>query len=152
MEKNQTGSGSALTNYWIIVASRDHVRKGQEEEIAQACHGKKGPLNRMRQGDWVVFYSPKHEFEGQEKCQRFTAVAKVADELVYPFDMGGGFVPFRRKVKFRRIKETPIQPLIPDLEFIQNKKQWGYCFRFGLFKISEQDFKTIVTRMKPDPA
>lgn len=26
--------------YWIIVASKDHVKKGITEGIAQACHGK----------------------------------------------------------------------------------------------------------------
>ncbi len=34
--------------YWIIVASKDHVKTGIEEGIAQACHGKVSPLKNVR--------------------------------------------------------------------------------------------------------
>ena len=36
------------TKYWIISASKDHVKTGIAEGIAQACHGKVSPLRRMR--------------------------------------------------------------------------------------------------------
>jgi hypothetical protein len=44
---------NANTKYWIIVASKDHVKTGQAEGIAQACHGKASPLKRMRKGDFI---------------------------------------------------------------------------------------------------
>ena len=37
----------------------------------------------------------------------------------------------------------PIQPLIPDLDFIRNKKAWGSAFRFGLLEIGKEDFEQI---------
>ncbi|RZK52785.1 MAG: EVE domain-containing protein, partial [Pedobacter sp.] len=40
-----------------------------------------------------------------------------------------------------------IIPLIDDLNFIQNKKSWGYPFRFGFFEINQHDFDLISTQM-----
>ena len=110
--------------YWIVVASRDHAKTGESGGFVQACHGKKGPVGRMRAGDWVVMYSPKTHFDGREACQAFTAIGRVGDDRVYPYDMGRGFVPYRRDVDFKPCHEVPIRPLIDDLGFIRNKRYW----------------------------
>lgn len=73
------------TKYWIIVASKDHVKTGVAEGIAQACHGKSSPLKRMQKGDFVIYYSGKLTFGKPEKCQEFTAIGIVKDNEVYPF-------------------------------------------------------------------
>jgi transposase len=36
-----------IHKYWMLVASKNHVTRGVEEGIAQACHGKAQPLNLM---------------------------------------------------------------------------------------------------------
>lgn len=133
--------------YWVIVASKNHVMRGVQSGIAQANHGKAAPLKRMNVGDGVLYYSPKLEFEGNEKLQAFTAIAQVVGEDVYQFDMGGGFVPFRRDVKYLNCVDVPIQPLIPALTFIENKSSWGYLFRFGFFEIPKADFDLIASQM-----
>lgn len=133
--------------YWCIVASKDHVKTGLQEGIAQACHGKAAPLRRMRPGDYVVFYSGKTYFGKPDKCQAFTAVGMIADEEVYQFRMSEDFCPFRRKVNFFPSKDLPIVPLIPALSFIQNKKNWGYSLRFGFFELSHEDFGLISSHM-----
>ena len=61
--------------------------------------------------------------------------------------MDNGFVPFRRDVDFLNCTEVPISPLIPNLTFIQNKKNWGYIFRLGLFEIQNDDFDLISSQM-----
>ncbi len=134
-------------NYWIIVASKDHVMNGLRWGIAQANHGKAAPLRRMNIGDGILFYSPKVEFGGKEKLQAFTAIGYVTGELVYPFDMGGGFIPYRRDVKYLACVDAHIQPLIPTLTFIENKTRWGYLFRFGFFEIPKIDFDLIASQM-----
>jgi hypothetical protein len=133
--------------YWVIVASKNHVMNGVRWGIAQANHGKAAPLKRMRVGDGVLYYSPKLEFEGDEKLQAFTAIGRVTGETVYQFDMGGGFVPYRRDVKYMDCVDAPIQPLIPALTFIENKTSWGYLFRFGFFEIPKVDFDLIASQM-----
>ena len=137
----------SLARYWVIVASKNHVMNGVRWGIAQANHGKAAPLKRMQVGDGVLYYSPKLEFEGNEKLQAFTAIGRVMGEAVYQFDMGGGFVPYRRDVKYMDCVDAPIQPLIPALTFIENKTSWGYLFRFGFFEIPKVDFDLIASQM-----
>ena len=137
--------------YWIIVASKDHVQRGLEGGFIQANHGKASSLKRMQAGDWVIFYSPKVEYEKPEKLQAFTAIGNVADEDIYQQDMGGGFVPFRRRLNFLPARDVSILPLINELTFIQEKAHWGAPFRFGMLKIPEQDFRLIAEKMVKDP-
>jgi predicted RNA-binding protein len=133
--------------YWVIVASRDRVQRGVQGGFIQACHGKSSPLKRMRVGDWVLYYSPKREFENNEKCQAFTAIGKVTGNNIYSFDMGNSFIPYRRDVEFLNCIEVSILPLIPQLSFIRNKINWGYVFRSGFFEIQKDDFDLITNQM-----
>jgi hypothetical protein len=135
------------TKYWIAVISKDHTMKGVEGGFMQACHGKQAPLKRMKQGDWVLFYSPKQSMGQEAKCQSFTAVGQATDDAVYQYQMTASFVPFRRKIKFHECRETSILPLIDKLDFITNKKSWGFIFRFGFFEIKENDFNLILSNM-----
>lgn len=133
--------------YWIGVASRDHVMNAVQGGFAQLCHGKQEPLKKMTTGDWIIYYSPKVKFKDSARYQRFTAIGRVIDDVVFQFDSGNNFFPFRRNIDFISCKETPIQPLISQLSFIKSAKYWGYSFRFGHFEISEKDFKLIAERM-----
>lgn len=136
-----------MRKFWLVVASRDHVQRGVTGGFMQASHGKQAPLKRMHEGDWIVFYSPKVEFEKPEKLQAFTAVGRLVDEHIYQHDMGGGFVPYRRNVEFQPCQEASILPLIEDLSFIADKTHWGAPFRFGLVEIPAADFRRIAAAM-----
>jgi len=140
MQKNQT-------KYWIVTVSKEHVLKGVEWGIMQICHGKKAPLKRIKKGDFVIFYSSKNSMEDKTPYQKFTAIAHTNDDIIYTYKMSENFEPYRRKVTFLITKETEIRPLIDDLEFIQNKKRWGYPFRYGIVEISKNDFNLIVSKM-----
>ncbi|CAH0156232.1 hypothetical protein SRABI133_00835 [Peribacillus simplex] len=135
------------TRYWIGVASLDHVMKGIDGGFAQLCHGKEAPLKKMKNGDWIIYYSSKVSLKQSTPHQKFTALGKVIDDDVFQFDMGNDFMPFRRNIDFISCTETSIHPLIPHLAFIKNEKRWGYPFRFGHFEISEKDFKLIAEKM-----
>jgi hypothetical protein len=136
--------------YWIIVASKDHLQRGMIGGFVQANHGKAAPLKRMHAGDWVIFYSPKLEFEKPEKLQCFTTICKLIDDDIYQHDMGGGFVPFRRNAEFLPARDVSILPLINDLTFIKDKIHWGAPFRFGTLEIPEDDFRLIAQKMIDD--
>ena len=139
--------------YWIIVASKDHVKAGVTQGIVQACHGKSSPLKRMKKGDFVVCYSGKQTLGEPAKCQEFTALGKVTDEEVYQVQVSPDFCPSRRNIEFLQGEATSILPLINSLDFIKNKKSWGYPFRFGFFEINRHDFDLISSQMlHPDYA
>lgn len=133
--------------YWIIVASKDHVKSGIAQGIAQTCHGKAAPLRRMQKGDFVVYYSGKQTWGKPEKCQEFTAIGKVNDDEIYQFQISPDFCPSRRNIEFIQSRDISILPIIEELDFIQNKKSWGYPFRFGFFEINQHDFELISMQM-----
>ncbi|WP_211109107.1 EVE domain-containing protein [Azospirillum tabaci] len=136
-----------MSRSWIAVASAEHVRRGRAEGFMQVCHGKAAPLRRIRPGDRVAYYSPTERFQGKDRLQSFTAVGVVRDGAPYPFDMGGGFVPFRRDVRWLDGRETPILPLLDRLDFSAGVRNWGYPFRFGLFTVTDRDLDTIAAAM-----
>ncbi|MDT5094657.1 MAG: hypothetical protein QOH60_4020 [Mycobacterium sp.] len=135
-----------MTN-WINTVSRDHVLQGVRGRFTQANHGQPHMLRRMAKDDWLVFYSPKTALEGGEPLQAFTAIGQVVDDEPYQVEMTADFHPFRRNVDFLPCKETAIRPLIEDLHFIEDKKRWGYKFRFGVFKIDDHDLDLIRRNM-----
>ncbi len=132
---------------WIAVASAEHVRNGRSEGFMQVCHGKAAPLRRLKPHDWVVYYSPTVTFGGKDKLQSFTAIGQIKEGEPYQVDMGNGFCPFRRDVRWYKSEETGIIPLLNQLDLTKNKKNWGYQFRFGLLEISEHDIQQISMAM-----
>ena len=141
-----------MTRYWINVVSYEHVRNGVKAGITQSCHGKSAPLRRMAQGDWIIHYSPKESFGGKEPCQKFTSIGQVVNEEVYEFDMGGGFIPWRRDIIYLDSEPFPIITLLDQLSFTEDKgRNWGMMFRFGFFEIKEEDFKLIYKGMMGKP-
>lgn len=129
---------------WIAVASAEHVRRGRREGFMQVCHGKCGPLARIRPGDRVAYYSPTLSFGGKDRLQAFTAIGTVRPGEAYAFDMGGGFVPFRRDVDWDEgTVDAAIAPLLPRLSFTAGRSHWGQAFRFGLLRVTEDDLDCI---------
>src|SRR5882762_2653804 len=129
--------------YWIIVASKDHIARGIAGGFMQANHGKQASLKRIKANDWVLIYSPKQTMNGTEPCKAFTAIGQADGDEIYQHQMSEDFIPWRRNINFYQSAEVPIVPLINELDFIINKKSWGYAFRFGFLKIEEHDFELI---------
>ncbi|MEO7888138.1 EVE domain-containing protein [Polaromonas sp.] len=143
-----------MTKNWIAVASAEHARRGRDSKpgFMQGCHGKCAPLKRLQPGDRIAYYSPSLAFGGQDKLQKFVSLGVVREGEPYAFDMGGGFVPFRRDVAYVRAQEAPISPLLDAFDFVEDRQRWGYKFRFGLFEVSEHDILLIARAMRADLA
>lgn len=136
-----------MTRFWIAAISKEHILRGVEGNFVQVCHGKQAPLKRMKKNDYIVVYSSKKSMEESQKYQKFTAIGKVIDDAIYPFQMSENFIPFRRNISFFDCKECAIIPLIDELDFIENKEKWGFPFRYGFFEINEKDFNLIASKM-----
>lgn len=136
--------------YWINTISREHVQRGVSGGFTQADHGKNTRLKHLAKSDRIVFYSPRTEFRGGEPLQAFTAIGEITDDEPYQVVVSDDFHPWRRRIRFSACNEAPIQPLIDELGFITNKKQWGFPFRRGLFEIGEADFRVIAQAMGAD--
>ena len=138
---------SESIKYWVLVASKDHVKKGIADGFAQACHGKASPLRRMKKDDFILYYSGKQVLGKPELSQEFTAIGKVTNDEIYQVKVSQDFNPSRRNIEFLKSVDVSILPLINELDFIQNKKSWGYPFRFGFFEIKQHDFDLISSLM-----
>lgn len=149
-----------MTRNWIAVASADHARCGRDHGqqassgvgFMQVGHGKLAPLRRVHPGDHVAYYAPATTMGGKDRLQSFVSLGIVQPGEPYAFNMGGGFVPYRRDVRYFLAREAPIEPLLDDFEFVQDRARWGYKFRFGLFDISAHDMGLITAAMEVLPA
>jgi hypothetical protein len=146
---------TASVHNWIAVASAEHARLGRDAKLGelqcgfmQVGHGKHVPLARVQPGDRVAYYAPATQYGGKDKLQSFVSFGIVQSGNPYEFDMGKGFVPWRRDVRYLPAHETPIAPLIEQFEFVEDRTRWGYKFRFGLFKISDHDMRLIAQAMQ----
>lgn len=137
-----------MSRNWLAVASADHVAIGRRGGFMQVCHGKLAPIRRVHPGDRVAYYAPTLTLGGRQACQCFVSVGLVQPGEPYAFDMGGGFVPYRRDVAFVSGREAPIQPLLDDFDFVEDRQRWGYKFRFGLFEVSDHDMRLIADAME----
>jgi len=142
------GTEGGCLKYWINTVSREHVLIGTKGGFTQADHGKPTRLGRLAKGDLVVFYSPRTAFRAGEPLQCFTALGRISDEEPYQATMGPSFCPWRRRMMFLPSQPASIQPLITALDFIKDKKRWGFPFRRGLFEVHERDFMRIAKAMK----
>jgi len=144
---------AAMRHNWIAVASAEHARRGcavPERGFMQVCHGKCAPLKRVAPGDRVAYYSPTVTMGGKDRLQSFVSLGIVQPGNPYAFDMGGGFMPYRRDVAYVHAQEVPIAPLLEAFEFVEDRVRWGYKFRFGLFQISDYDMALIADAMQAD--
>ncbi|MEZ4980390.1 MAG: EVE domain-containing protein [Saprospiraceae bacterium] len=63
--------------FWIIVGSKDHVKKGVEGGFAQAGHGKSAPLKRMSKGDYIEYYSGKETLKVAKNARNLPPLEKL---------------------------------------------------------------------------
>jgi hypothetical protein len=93
-------------------------------------HGKQVPLQRMKAGDGLVYYSPREAYPDGPPLQAFSALGFIRSGEVYAHDMTPegvpGFVPWRINVE--AVQNAPIKPLLAQLDFITDKTHWGGCF------------------------
>jgi EVE domain-containing protein len=137
--------------FWIGVASREHVLRGVGDGVAQLGRGKRGPLARMRAGDWIAYYSPRTQLDEGEPCQAFTALGQLLPGPITQADLGDGFHPYRRAVDYLPVQDAPIRPIVPELSFIRDKARWGSAFRFGHLEVPRSDFARIAHALGVDP-
>lgn len=136
-----------MTRFWVGVVSKEHVLRGIEGGFCQVCHGKKAPLNRMKKGDYLLYYSPKYQLNGQEKLQAFTAVGKILDDTAYQVEMFEDFFPFRRDVSYYQpVKDCHIEQVRTHPEW----RQYASQIRYGHFEVSKEFFLYVFEQMKEE--
>lgn len=143
--------------YWLGVVQRDHVRIAVRGGFAQINHGHRAGLERMRESDGLVYYSPRVSTPDGEPLRAFTGIGRISDDTVYQADKqamsGSEWAPWRRRVDYvPDAEETPIRPLRSLLDFTSLNPDWGYQLRRGVIELTRHDFELIRNEMRPrDP-
>ena len=78
--------------------------------------------------------------------QAFTLIGRVTGTEPYQHDMPGHCM-WRRDVLWQDSQIALIRPLLQELEVTRGLNAWGMAFRYGLTKITKQDFERIAQAM-----
>src|SRR6187397_2959995 len=119
--------------HWVIVASRDHARRGAREGFIMANHGKRAPLHRMSRGDGILVYSPTTTYPRGEPLRAITMVGEVTGDAPEPSEVIAG--GFRRAATLREIEPLPLDDVREHLPVSR--------IRFGLFEIPAADAEAV---------
>ncbi|MET0459507.1 MAG: EVE domain-containing protein [Ilumatobacteraceae bacterium] len=118
---------------WVIVASRDHARRGLDGGFVMANHGQRAPLARMTRGDGIMIYSPTTTSPKGAPLKAITIVGTVTGAEPEPSDL----IPdgFRRRAELREIEPLPLDQVRDHLP--TNR------IRFGFFELAPHDAAAI---------
>ncbi|MFQ6547281.1 EVE domain-containing protein [Aestuariibius sp. 2305UL40-4] len=138
-----------MARYFIGVAERAYVRAAVGEGVVLFSGGREAPVRNTAPGDKVIFYSPKDAHDG-DPLQAFTALGEITgNEVRLKTDWPDhtGFEAHVRDCAYEDVQETPIQPLLEDLDFIEDSKNWGFYLQGGKREISAGDYQRIAGAM-----
>jgi hypothetical protein len=121
--------------YWVIVASREHGRRGLRDGFVMANHGKRAPLARMSPGDGILIYSPTTAYPDGDPLRAVTIVGEVTGKQPEPSNViAGGYC---RAASLREIDPLPLDRIREHLPSSR--------LRFGFFELDATDAKAILT-------
>jgi hypothetical protein len=121
--------------HWVIVASRDHARRGAREGFIMANHGKRAPLQRMSRGDGILVYSPTTTYPRGEPLRAVTFVGEVTGDEPEPSEVIAG--GFRRAASLREVEPVPLSAIRDQLPVSR--------IRFGSFEIDAADAEAVLS-------
>lgn len=143
-------------NHWIfVVTSHEEFGLTGEDVFRQRTQdkfwglGEKTPNRKnLAAGDSIVFYigNPIRAFSATAVLAgpSFSLSQEEREELSH----GKEFYRAQYGVRLERVdvwpERRPIETVLPNLTFIENKKSWGTYLQGGVRSISEQDYRTIV--------
>jgi hypothetical protein len=104
-------------------------------------------LRRIAPASRVACYSPTESFRGRDQLQRFTAFGIVLEEDIFQVDLGSGFRPYRRRVRYVHACETSIHVLNGDPDFAFAEPEWGERLRLGLLRVDGDSMDAIARAM-----
>jgi hypothetical protein len=123
----------ASRRHWVLVASREHARRGLRDGFVMANHGKRAPLARMSRGDGILVYSPTTAYPHGEPLRAITVVGEVAGDEPEPSDVIEG--GFRRAASLREIEPLPLQDVRDHLPVSR--------LRFGFFELEAEAAEAV---------
>lgn len=134
-------------HYWVTTAALEHVHIVKEKGYTQVNMGPKEPLEKMKQGDWILYYSPTVYYKQPESlCQKFSGISKLIDEKIYPQDPKDPIL-WRRNAQFYNCIPHHAQQFHTFVDFLKQHDYWVDAFKKSVFEISQSDFLYIAKKI-----
>ncbi len=127
---------------WVLVASRDHARRGLASGFIMANHGKRAPLDRMDAGDGIVIYSPTTTFPNGPPLRAVTMAGSVAGDEPEASDVIPG--GYRLRADLCEIEPLPLDRI---REWVPTSR-----LRFGCFELPSADAAVLWTMIDDQPS
>ena len=137
-----------MAGFWIAVAMREHVLRGERAGVFAASHGSRAAAARLAEGDRFAYYAPRERLGGAA-VQAFVALGTITDAAPAAREVEGGTLAVRRAA-YERVTAALVKPLLPRLGFVRDPAHWGMAFRQGLFAVAPDDFAVIEAALTGD--
>ena len=146
-----------MIQYWLCILNRGNWDVVQQKLIWGVAKHHRNSIGKVKIGDQLIFYVIGQEINGKRLGSAIVGRAKAASEVFTDTSkiFGSGSVKnvaelFPLRIRLSNLKsseeEIPFRPLIPELEFIRNKKKWsGHIQGLAMRQIPRDDFEKIVS-------
>ena len=138
-----------MVNYWLCVTNGENWGVIRERDVWGVPKRSRGRIERVRRGDYLVFYV----IPGRV-CGVFRAVSEpfVSEEPIFSWVEFGRPEVFPYRVRVEPVI-LPVEPLefrvvVPRLGFIGNKVRWSVYLRNAMRPIPEEDYEVIVSSLR----
>ena len=91
-------------------------------------------IAKMKEGDWLIYYSPRDAYPDGKLLRSFTAIGKVKSGNIYPYQMAPNFIPYRLDIDYYPCHKIGFYDIKSQLEFVLETKHLGFLFRRGHFE------------------
>ncbi|MBB6067529.1 EVE domain-containing protein [Methanococcus maripaludis] len=143
-------------NYFLCITTEENAKIIMDKKIWGVSKNYKNSISKVNLGDYLIIYEmgkPGNKVV-EPKPQYIKAIYEAVSEVkednkkifeAHPNNPSEVY-PLRIKLKEVKIFENPIlfKELVPDMEFIKNKKQWSGSLRRAMAQIGEADYKKII--------
>lgn len=124
-----------MSKYWLHVADSDECDPGGN--VLTFKERWKDTLTKVKEKDEIITYlTKKSEFAG---------LGTVINGLD---SKGAAENPFEIRIQRSKVRPVKVKGLVPELDFITNKKRWYVHFNKALYEIPKSDFEKIKNRLR----
>ncbi len=124
-----------MSKYWLHVADSDERDPGGN--VLTFKERWKDTVTKVKEKDEIITYlTKKSEFAG---------LGTVINGLD---SKGAAENPFEIRIQRSKVRPVKVKGLVPELDFITNKKRWYVHFNKALYEIPKSDFEKIKNRLR----
>ncbi len=125
-------------NFWIfVIKDTDEEFEKRTKRNLWPIHENTAHRKAIRVGDKVAFY------KAGVGNKTITGTAEATSGIT-PTRNSTDYTVFLRNIRIWR-KPVLLKPIVDDLDFVDNKKQWGRNMQGGVVQLSEKDYNTIAS-------